>query len=45
MEAGVPIIDRSSVNAFDDPEVVQAINATCRTKLFFAGISLEVCTA
>ena len=45
VEAGVPIIDRSSVNAFDDPEVVQAINATCRTKLIFAGISLEVCTA
>jgi Isochorismatase family len=42
---GVPIIDRSSVNAFDDPEVAQAINATGRTKLIFAGISLEVCAA
>src|SRR3984957_14806052 len=36
---GVPIIDRSSVNAFDDPEVAGAINATGRTKLIFAGIS------
>src|ERR1700719_1081001 len=42
---GIPIIDRSSVNAFDDPEVAQAINATGRTKLIFAGISLEVCAA
>jgi nicotinamidase-related amidase len=41
----VPIIDRSSVNAFDDPTVAQAINATGRAKLIFAGISLEVCAA
>src|SRR6476659_4627935 len=39
---GVPIIDRSSVNAFDDPNVAQAIAATGRKKLIFAGISLEV---
>ncbi len=39
---GVPIIDRSSVNAFDDPAVAQAINATGRKKLIFAGICLEV---
>jgi hypothetical protein len=37
---GVPIIDRSSVNAFDDPKVAQAITATGRKKLIFAGISL-----
>src|SRR6202051_2591235 len=43
--AGVPIIDRSSVNAFDDPKVAQAIMATGRKKLIFAGISLEVCAA
>src|SRR4029077_5411124 len=43
--AGVPIIDRSSVNAFDDPNVARAIEATRRKKLIFAGISLEVCTA
>ena len=30
---GVPIIDRSSVNAFDDPKVAQAIIATSRKKL------------
>jgi len=38
---GVPIIDRSSVNAFDDPNVVQAIATTGRRKLIFAGISLS----
>jgi nicotinamidase-related amidase len=38
----VSIIDRSSVNAFDDPKVAQAITATGRKKLIFAGISLEV---
>ena len=43
--SGVPIIDRSSVNAFDDPKVAQAIAATGRKKLIFAGISLEVCAA
>jgi nicotinamidase-related amidase len=41
----VPIIDRSSVNAFDDPDVARAIIATGRKKLIFAGISLEVCAA
>ncbi|RFB81528.1 isochorismatase family protein [Methylovirgula sp. 4M-Z18] len=41
----MPIIDRSSVNAFDDPTVAQAILATGRTKLIFASISLEVCAA
>jgi nicotinamidase-related amidase len=35
----VPIIDRSSVNAFDDPKVAQAITATGRKKLIFASIS------
>src|SRR5262249_3943585 len=38
---GVPIIDRSSVNAFDDPNVAQAIATTGRRKLIFAGISLS----
>src|SRR6202007_362070 len=42
---GVPIIDRSSVNAFDDVNVAEAITATGRKKLIFAGISLEVCAA
>src|SRR6476659_8522941 len=38
---GVEIIDRSSVNAFDDARVTGAIEATGRNKLIFAGISLE----
>ena len=42
---GVSIIDRSSVNAFDDPKVAQAILGTGRKKLIFAGVSLEVCAA
>jgi nicotinamidase-related amidase len=42
---GVQIIDRSSVNAFDDARAAQAIEATGRKKLIFAGISLEVCAA
>lgn len=40
---GVPIIDRSSVNAFDDAKTASAIEATGRKKLIFAGLSLEVC--
>ena len=42
---GIEIIDRSSVNAFDDARVTRAIEATGRSKLIFAGISLEVCAA
>jgi len=42
---GIEIIDRSSVNAFDDGRVAVAIEATGRKKLIFAGISLEVCAA
>jgi nicotinamidase-related amidase len=42
---GVDIIDRSTVNAFDDTRVARAIEATGRRKLIFAGISLEVCAA
>jgi hypothetical protein len=42
---GIEIIDRSSVNAFDDARVTRAIEATGRRKLIFAGISLEVCAA
>jgi len=39
------IIDRASVNAWDDPKVAAAIEATRRKKLIFAGVSLEVCAA
>ena len=42
---GIEIIDRSSVNAFDDARVAHAIDATGRKKLIFAGLSLEVCMA
>jgi nicotinamidase-related amidase len=42
---GVQIIDRSSVNAYDDSQVARAIEATGRKKLIFAGLSLEVCAA
>jgi nicotinamidase-related amidase len=42
---GVEIIDRSSVNPFDDARVARAIEATGRKKLIFAGISLELCAA
>jgi nicotinamidase-related amidase len=42
---GIQIVDRSTVNAFDDPPVAYAIEATRRQKLIFAGLSLEVCAA
>jgi nicotinamidase-related amidase len=41
----IDIIDRTSVNAWDDPKVAAAIEATGRKKLVFAGVSLEVCAA
>src|SRR5580692_2974618 len=43
--SGMQIIDRSSVNAFDDAQVAHAIETTGRRKLVFAGLSLEVCAA
>jgi nicotinamidase-related amidase len=42
---GVEIIDRSTVNAYDDARVATAIEKTGRKKLIFAGLSLEVCAA
>ena len=42
---GIEIIDRASVNVFDDARVARAIEATCRKKLIFAGVSLEICAA
>ncbi|GAB5542831.1 MAG: isochorismate family cysteine hydrolase YcaC [Sandaracinaceae bacterium] len=47
MEAlpGQVFIDRTTVNAWDDPRVAEAIRATGRSKLIFAGVSLEVCAA
>lgn len=40
---GIDIIDRATVNAFDDERVSRAIEATGRKKLIFAGVSLEIC--
>jgi nicotinamidase-related amidase len=42
---GIEIIDRATVNAFDDTRVFRAIEATGRKKLIFAGVSLEICAA
>lgn len=42
---GQSFIDRTTVNAWDDPRVEAAIRATGRSKLIFAGLSLEVCAA
>lgn len=42
---GLEIIDRTTVNAWTEPRVVQAVEATGRRKLIIAGISLEVCAA
>ena len=42
---GQSFIDRTTVNAWDDPRVEAAIRATGRDKLIFAGLSLEVCAA
>jgi nicotinamidase-related amidase len=39
------IIDRSTVNAWDDERVAAAIRATGRKKLIITGISTEVCLA
>ena len=48
LQAALPdqtFIDRTTVNAWDDPRVEKAIRATGRKKLIFAGVSLEVCAA
>ena len=48
LQAALPVqsfIDRTTVNAWDDPRVEAAIRATGRNKLIFAGVSLEVCAA
>lgn len=42
---GVNIIQRTAVNAWDDPKVVEAVKATGRKQILVAGISLEVCAA
>jgi nicotinamidase-related amidase len=42
---GVPIIARTTVNAFDDNRFAKAVEATKRKKLIIAGVSIEVCVA
>ncbi len=40
-----PIIDRMTMNAWDDPHFVRAVEATGRTHLLFAGVTLQVCAS
>ena len=42
---GKDILDRSSVNAWDDPRFVEAVRATKRSHLVIAGLSFEVCAS
>jgi len=39
------VIDRSTVNAWDDARVVEAVRATGRTRLVIAAVSTEICGA
>ncbi|MET8450854.1 isochorismatase family protein [Streptomyces sp. NPDC005209] len=45
LPAGQKVIDRSTVDARHDDRVREAVEATGRQKLIFAGVSLEVCAA
>ena len=40
---GVPEIDRTSMNSWEDPEFVAAVEGTGRKKLVIAGLWTEVC--
>src|SRR6201987_915592 len=42
---GDDILDRSSVNAWDDVRFVEAVKATKRDHLIIAGLSFEVCAS
>jgi nicotinamidase-related amidase len=42
---GVPEIDRTTMNAWEDPEFRAAVAATGRRKLIIAGLWTEVCVA
>jgi len=42
---GVPKIERTTVNAWDEKRVVDAVKATGRKKLIVTGISTDVCLA
>ena len=43
--SGISIINRTTVNAFDEPRFAKAVEATGRKKLIIAGVSTEVCLA
>jgi nicotinamidase-related amidase len=42
---GISIINRTTVNAFDEPRFARAVEAIGRKKLVIAGVSTEVCLA
>ena len=42
---GVKVIERTTVNAWDEPRVAAAVRATNRKKLIVTGISTDVCLA
>lgn len=41
----IKVISRTTVNAWDEPKFVAAVEATGRRQLLIAGLSLEVCAA
>jgi nicotinamidase-related amidase len=43
--ADLPTIDRTSINAWEDEEFVEAVRATGRKKLIMGGLWTEVCLA
>ena len=43
--AGISIINRTTVNAFDEPRFAKAVETAGRKKLIIAGVSTEVCLA
>ncbi len=42
---GIPVINRTTVNAFDEPSFAKAVETAGRRKLIIAGVSTEVCLA
>src|SRR3989441_6670672 len=42
---GISIINRTTVNAFDEPRFAKAVEATGHKNLIIAGVSTEVCLA
>src|SRR5579862_524871 len=42
---GISIVNRTTVNAFDEPRFAKAVEVTGRKKLIIAGVSTEVCLA